>query len=119
MNIENVNKLIDHLESIKDSEYDQSIFNHDCGTPACVAGHTVYIAGAWSDYLLNNEVGTNCMYIIYCAAEYLGLSEKEENRMFRAFPFIHDLETTKLEATNMLKNFIKTGEVIWRKENEC
>ena len=117
MNIENVTYLIDRLESIDDSEYDQRRITHDCGTPACIAGHAIYTGGAI--HLLDNEVGSNSMYILDCAAKYLELSEDEKFNIFRAFPFVHGYKTTKQEAVRMLKNFLEIGEVVWRKENEC
>ena len=39
MNVENINKLIDHLESIPEIKYDQKRYTHGCGSPACVIGH--------------------------------------------------------------------------------
>ena len=114
MNVKNVIKLIDHLESIDDSEYNQRRLTHECGSPACVAGHTAYIAGV--NLLLKSKIGTSsiCDY----AAEYLGLSE-EDQRMFFAYPFDYGYITTKREAIIMLRNFLETEEVVWRRENEC
>ena len=121
MNVENVNKLIDHMESIHDSEYCQRTFIHACGTPACVAGHTAYIGGAHfvdGDKCVDEKhvFDSDHAYIGIFASEYLELSEHETCDMFTSFPILNEFETTKQEAINMLRNFLNTGKVIWRKE---
>ena len=131
MNVENVNELIDHLKSIDDSEYDQRMYTHECGTPACIAGHSVYLAEGenydieyhnddTNDYEnYNYENYNNENYdISYEAADWLDISNEQTAILFRPYPLGKNEEITKLEAIMMLKNFIKTDQVVWRKESE-
>ena len=112
MNVENINKLIDHLESIPEVEYNQKWYMFKCGSPACIAGHAVRLARG-KDYSLEGS------HISLIAGKWLGINEVTKKKMFHARNYCKtDAPTTK-DAINMLKNLIETGEVVWRKENEC
>ena len=116
MNIENVNKLIDHLESIHEIEYDQKRYIFECGSPACIAGHAVYLAKG-KKYDIEDE---DC-HISLIAGNWLGINKVAKRKMFHAFYWGHyqtGSPPTKQDAINMLKNFLETGEVVWREENE-
>jgi hypothetical protein len=39
MNKKNIQELINLLETIKEDDFDLSVYTHPCGAPACVAGH--------------------------------------------------------------------------------
>ena len=114
MNVENINKLIDHMESIPEIKYDQGVYTRECSSPMCVMGH--------ADLLIKKENPT----IYYGEREvdtkdWLGISNGLFTQIINGNPFYPDeyVNPTKQEAINMLKNLIKTGEVVWRKENEC
>ena len=156
MNVENVTYLIDHLKSIDDSEYDQRRVTHECGTPACIAGHAAYLSGV--KFINKNEIyipekfrekvkiiscgddlflGKNIyISLSICASIWLEISNDEFHLMFDGDPFeslpyseddpedmgdcFYQFDTpSKENAINMLKNFLETEEVIWRRENEC
>ena len=105
------------MESIHEVEYDQRVFVHDCGSPACLSGH--------SHFLMKNENTDNKHYGL-CINNgefsknnnWLGISIEQAFTMFTSEPIEHE-DVTKQDAINMLKNFLETGEVVWRKENEC
>ena len=107
MNVKNVNKLIHRLESIKDFEYDQMSFLHKRGCPACVAGHAVILA--------DNQENKSAWYFafVFAARKYLEISSEDSNLMFNCYPFGWDVTPKKQDAINMLKNFLKTGAVVW------
>ena len=115
--VENINKLIDHLESIGDSEYDQRRHTFECGSPACIAGHAVYLAKG-------KVYDVEDCHISLIAGNWLGIHMVTKQKMFCANPMElnryskTDAPTTK-DAVRMLKNFLETGKVVWRKENEC
>ena len=129
MNIENINKLIDHLESIPEVEYNQKWYTHGCGTPACIAGHAAYLSTnktfrRMNKFLVGTEIRTMNKFLAgteigVLAKKWLDIPLYKSNGMFEAFPIGTDEEITKQDAINMLKNLIETGEVVWRKENEC
>ena len=117
MNVENVNKLINHLEAIEDSEYDQRRYTFEGGSPACLAGHAVYLAKG-KDYKIEDEF----LYISLIAGNWLEIDMVTKRKMFHAKPmklsYSKTDAPTKRIAINMLKNLIKTGEVVWEKKNE-
>ena len=113
MNIENVNKLIDHLESIEDFEYDQETYTHGCGSPACVGGHAAYLAR------IEGEIDIH-LSMELIAQSYLGICNHDRERMFSPDPLNQykrriKQDVTKQDAINMLKNFSETGKVVWEK----
>ena len=108
MNVENVKKLIDHMESIDDSEYDQRRYTHECGSPSCIAGHAVRLARG-KDYKIED------CDISYIAGDWLDIPVYHTIEMFKPYSIRRFDETTKQEAINMLKNFLETGEVVWGK----
>ena len=113
MNVENINKLIDRLESIKDFEYEQISCLHERGCPACVAGHAVILA--------DNQENESAWYFVLgvAAKEYLEITREEADLMFKCYPFGRNVTHKKQDAINMLKNFLEAGKVVWMKENEC
>ena len=113
MNVENVNKLINHLESIEDSEYDQKTYIHDCGTPACITAHAVYLSKEKNLRLMNRSLVGNEMF--WLAQIWLDIPLHNEIEMCNPYPIERYKKTKKQEAINMLKNFLETGEVVWEK----
>ena len=84
------------------STYDQTLWRHDCRTPACVAGFIV-VANS-SGRLPKRRLKSKAMQL----AE---LSVHEANRMFYAFP-VRPV-TTREQALAMLDHAIEHGEVRW------
>ena len=112
MNVENINKLIDRLESIDDSEYDQGVYISHCGSFMCVIGHADFLITKDHPDIHPNKSSTQ---------DWLGISYDLCKQIYDYNPFYPDesVNITKRIAINMLKNLIETGEVVWRKENEC
>lgn len=119
MNVENFRLLIDTLK-VSDA-YDQSMFSHDCGTPACIAGHAAALAGFDMYHEDENhfvDINDGECYldgvrydVEEVAAEWLEIDHPDDIQgMFysRCYP-----TTTKEEAIAMLEKYIETEEVDW------
>ena len=112
MNVENMRKLRD---TIAESEtYDQGRFFHECGTPACLAGHAVMLSKAEAPVLADWKTAP-VEYIVGYAAAWLGITGGQSISMFAGEP-CDDRSATKREALDMLNRAIKTGEIEWREE---
>ena len=116
MNVENINKLISHMESIEDREYSQRTYTHDCGTPACIAGHAAHLSPEKTFRMMNKALAGNDIGLV--AERWLDVSSYHALIMFKPYP-LGRYYVTKQDAINMLKNLIETGDVVWEKENEC
>lgn len=142
MNIENINKLIEHLEyqdfkgkSAKDIEKAKSSkkligFNmgswdtsnvswrledkspFKCNTTACLGGH---IALMNSDDPATKNIGFDTDYIEY-GAKYLGISYKKANKLFGCDGKINDRldDVTVSDAIVALLILRDTGKVSWK-----
>ena len=108
MNKEAIQKTIDLMEI--STTYDQKEYFHECGTPACVAGHMI----------VANTKGRPNGYQYDKAAEIGGLTDDQARDMFSAHPFgFHTnrkpIRPNKNEAIAMLKRFITIEKVVWRR----
>lgn len=141
MNIENINKLIHHLKSLKneenfsmnqwlrfgwfgDSEVDwddepasrlveQMHEKGDCGTVACIAGHAAILKAA-------EEGDTSGKYDIYSARDqaenWLGLTEQQADVLFEPRSIAEFMiEFSREEAIQALEYMRDHGEVRWPK----
>ena len=114
MNIENMRKLRD---VIAESEtYDQGRFFHECGTPACLAGHAVILSKADAP-VLSDWKNAHGEHIARCAASWLGITDGQSIGMFAGEPFdgepCDDRSATKRDALAMLDRAIETGRIEW------
>ena len=115
MNTENILKLADHIEGLDPSEYDQSVFMHDCGTPACIAGHAVFLAGSWDEVSEDEE----SEYLTPCiASRWLGLRIPKAHELFDSDPVHLDETPTPQDAARTLRHLAETGEVVWSHRRE-
>ena len=101
MNTENITKLIKFLS--KSKTYNQSIFCLDCGTPCCIAGHTVAMKSEGNLVDMKYEIWSK-------AREILGLSFEQSQKLFR--PCIPTNPTLR-DALKTLRHLRDTGEVRW------
>ena len=109
MNTDHILKLAEHIEQLDPSEYDQSQLEHPrCGTPACIAGHAVWLAGWWG------RLPTGFGAQIDFAKDWLGLSQAERYALFSAHPDGLDDPPTAQDAAATLRHLAETGEVDWR-----
>ena len=119
MNTENILKLANLIEFSE--TYDQTCFKHLCGTPACIAGHAVILAGGRlspSSYdnglCLDQHGGRSHARVV--AKEWMGLNERQANDAFDPCPYSWDHDTTPQDAAAMLRHLAETGKVEWPEE---
>ena len=97
-------------EDIKVSlTYNQRIFVHDCGTPACIAGHIV------ARYYPNSEsILRNCtpQTVSRYAKEAAQLENIQRDMLFAGWP-LNQIPVTKDHAIAAIQSLIDTGEVAW------
>ena len=119
MNKNNVLKLAKVVE--KSTTYDQRLYAHVCGTPACIAGHAALLAepdgqlvaptercGAHFKFS-DGEIG----YISETAQTWLGLEEWPAAELFDPHPLGEDEDATSAQAGQVLRHLAETGEVDW------
>ena len=105
MNKEKIKKLIGVLD--KSETYDQSMFSHECGTPACIAGHACAMEG------IELDKAEEDIWII--AKEILGLTFKQSMYLFQASPYFTRRLVEKWEAIKTLQHLLETGDVVWER----
>ena len=103
---ENCNIVADAIE--RSDSYDQECYSHSCGTPACVAGHTVMVLD--KEFI---KFGTGTNGIHYCrgdrdnpkwlpiadgAGQLLELTKCEAGSLFSAFPLRGKIVTQRIAA---------------------
>ena len=108
LNVERLKRL---REAVAESEtFEQSIFYHPCGTPACIAGHCIWLAEESPD---RREFVRLCSDTRMRAKNWLGLTYIQADTMFDGYP-LGNRRVTKAEALDMLDRAIATGVVVWR-----
>lgn len=137
MNIENMKKLRNHLQAVKDGTDGPVGFNmrvwtptkavidgfgglervyadhsgHDCGTVCCIAGHVALLEG------YNTGPNAPRLYdleVEHFARDYLGLDEWSSNRLF-APGFAYNIRNITLgDALRVIDHAIETGTVDWQ-----
>ena len=117
MSIENVLKLAEHIDGLDPQQYNQRLLA-SCGTPSCIAGHAVYLAGYWGAY--GPEENGNPEWTrknLGFAANWLGLNFSDSQRLFTAYPLKDEEWTpTPQDAAWTLRHLAETGEVVWQGE---
>ena len=109
MNKEAVQRTIDTLRAEPES-YDQSMWFHDCGTPACVAGYALY-ANLYPDEI--ESLQGDCCSIPVEAERILGLSPEEADRLFMESPYGEGVDPSVDDAIEVLERFRDGGSVKW------
>ena len=112
MNKENILELAEHIERLDPEEYDQRVLAHDCGTPACIAGHAAYLLSGMSLYPSTGIIE---------AKAWLGLSSIEADCLFDSMPFGAEpgiSAPTPQDAAATLRHLAETGEVDWRRAEQ-
>ena len=116
-------KLADHVEESDWAFYQQSIYFHPCGTPACLAGHTAVLFEVPTptcvlkpDYSRKyyREVGK---FQDRCR-QALGLTFAQGSALFESHPFrdeigIPSYRPNALDAAVTLRHSVETGQVEW------
>lgn len=103
--------LADVLEQAKD--FDMSKFNHECGTPACIAG--------WAAWLEAGETPVPNRDVAPRALAFLGVYEfvdasRVSDRLFFALsspPMIAQAAITREDAIETVRRFAETGCIDW------
>ena len=110
MNKENILKLADHIERLAPEEFNQRVFAHDCGTPACIAGHALALAGRWG----GGVEGSTEDHPIGLAAKWLGIDKPTRALLFDTQP--HGYATdypSKEDAVATLRILAEHEVVAW------
>ena len=112
----NREKLVQLQDTLRGTDtYDQVKYFHDCGTPACIAGHAhaLFVGEQFpifdEDDALENIVST------------LGIDTPEAQALFRAHPYRHggpewgieEYVPTKHDAIAAIQSLLDTGKVTW------
>ena len=107
----NVKLLKQVQEDIKDSlTFNQRVFVHDCGTPACIAGHIIARHYPNAESILRNYTGST---ISRYAKEAAQLDNKQVDMLFAGWP-LKQIPVTKDHAIAAIQSLIDTGEVEWK-----
>ena len=115
MNVENIKRLIKHLQK-EEVDYSQRFLRYDCGSPACIAGHSAhlnYLEKKKRDKSVVGFENLNDVEIALEAEEFLELEQDAmlADELFRPFPF--DRVPSKRDAIKVLEHLIETGEADW------
>lgn len=125
MNEERMLQLADYVEESDWAFYQQSIYFHSCGTPACLAGHTAVLFDVPTppivlkpDYTMSyyREVGKfhdSCRHA-------LDLTFAQGHALFEAHPFrdaigIPSYRPNARDAAATLRHSVETGQIQWIK----
>ena len=122
MNSENLKQVRDAIAS-NPAQYDQGIYAHDCGTPACIAGWAAHLSLKPDEALRLSIIQgrTRPIDTIHNRArEWLDLPLSDANDMFEPAPVLRKEDArgytkpTLPEALAMLDRAIETGKVVWK-----
>ena len=123
MNVERIIELANHIEALdhapklcwveSSEKFDMSKWNYECGSPACMAGHALWLL----DKHLKNR---NHRTVEAAAAELLELDEDDAEALFTPVErYMGIWQLSEIEpktAAAVLRNFAKTGNVEWNTE---
>ena len=129
MNIERLQTVRDTIAANAD-QYDQDIYLHPCGSPACIAGWAAHLSLREGERLTvrgpalgSYVVDENDLmeHVEWRAREWLDLTRNERIDMFYGEPIdyrddngmLHSRTSTVGEALAMLDNAIKRQKVQW------
>ena len=109
MNTERILELADLIEQLPEEKYDQTTWKHDCGSPACIAGWTVFKFHEYPDEL-EAMPGDEVTITAKCL---LGLDWDTAENLFKANPLGSVFDVTTTEAAACLRHLAETGKVQW------
>ena len=123
MDIEALKRTRD-LIAAHPGSYDQALWAHECGTPACVAGFAVVANGGKLVMTQDDNdhvrfpLDPECYWIPQAAEHCLALTPEESKAMFAGYPMGGRSVSAKQakQAIRMLNHAIETGEVVWQPE---
>jgi len=108
MNKEFILELADKIESLKPKDgFSMEDFYHDCGTPSCIAGWALHMAG--------KEVDLSSCDFNKCqdnARDLLDISESDATILFYA-ENAQIRRITQKEAATALRKLVETGKADW------
>ena len=120
MNKNNVLKLAGVVE--KSTTYDQTIYAHTCGTPACIAGHAALLAAPHGKFVVTETrswprfkfpSGGDIWYVSDVAQVWLNLNDWWADQLFQPIPLGKAKKVTPAQAGKVLRHLAETGEVDW------
>ena len=115
MKRENILELARIVERSK--VFSQHYWTHECGTPACIAGHAAWASlrdkGKQGERPERSSISRNGIRERAC--RWLGF-ENDDHRtclLFTARPFDDGIMPTRRVAAQVLRNLAETGKVDW------
>ncbi len=122
MNVERIRELADiigrqqHTDINAKSGFTMSDFDHECGSPACIAGWAIElhspISNQVSGGLWHRKVPKNKSYSEF-AAELLEIDEETRAYLFFGDGSMSLEDITPRHAAAVLRNLAATGKVNW------
>ena len=103
-----IKKLIKVLK--KSETFDQAMWFHHCGSPACIAGHTVHMKGwdhVYHSYVFHPKTKHRA-FVDKVAKRILGLTDEQGRQLFWG-----GTDVSTEDAIKVLKHLLKTGKVDW------
>jgi hypothetical protein len=103
----------DDIESL--GGFSMSQYFHNCGTPSCIAGHTIAAFAPHFDQKTDDPR--------HVASYLLGISEAEGRKLFVPGGWdtipdeIYPYGSTGPQAAKVIRHFAETGEIDWEKMN--
>ena len=98
----NLKSFIQYFKTLEESDYDQAVARHPCGSPACILGH--------GQEFFKDEVPLK-RGLRGC----LGITTKQGDDLFHSHPFGLVFEPTLKDAIATLENLLETGNVEWKR----
>ena len=118
MNKERILELAEHIR--QSDSYTQGKWFNECGTPGCIAGHTIALfADDFSHFHFSESGLLTGLYIDtdgygkFIRYKAMMLLELDENQAHAIFSYLDVGDATKEQAAAMLEWFVQTGIVRW------
>lgn len=136
MNQENINTLIDRLESLRDDQYNQSLLMHhgyginEAGTAGCIVAHAYCCAHnipIGGDMCCHLDIGTDTHWagppehavgtILDTARDWLEITESKLRELADACPYFvrYEPQAKIADAIRTMERLRDTGKVDWKR----
>lgn len=108
MDVERIRELADVIERLPhttpdaDHGFSMEVYEHPCGTPACIAGWAAHVYNV-ADHVFPEQNG----------AAALGMTVEEAAPLFEPLDVCYWSEITPAHAAAVLRNLANTGEIDW------